>query len=50
MTQQKKDKKEIIEEENEEPMELGSIFGIRIILIVVVLITIIVGVPYLIMK
>jgi len=43
-------KKEIREGENEEPMELGSMFGIRIILIVVVLITVIIGVPYLIMK
>ena len=41
--------KEVLEE-NEEPMELGSMFGIRIVLIVVVLISIIVGVPYLIMK
>jgi len=35
---------------DEEPMELGAGFGIKILIIVAALITIIVGVPYLLMK
>jgi len=39
-----------IENENEEPMEIGTGFVLKVLAIGIILVTIIIGVPYLIMK
>jgi len=35
---------------DEEPMELGAVFGIKVLLFAAFLVAIVVGVPYLLMK